>query len=327
MKIDSRTDFVDDVNDMAATTPTRIAAVRAFNRFYTRRLGMLGTGLLGTEHPLPQARVLYELGQRPATATADLRTALDLDAGYLSRLLTSLEHSGLVERRPDPHDARRQTVRLTRGGKRAYTELDARSKLEIQELLEKLTDADQRRVLAAMHALEDAWDGTPPKRAFMLRPPQPGELGWVIQRHGAVYAAEHGFDATFEALVAQIVAGYMQRDDPREQAWIADVAGEPAGCIFCMRDTDERAKLRLLLVEPDARGMGVGARLVEQCVRFAEQAGYASITLWTQTILEDAQRLYARAGFTLAGSEPHHSFGRDLVDQTWTRSLSPRTRT
>ena len=256
---------------MAATTPTRIAAVRAFNRFYTRRLGMLGTGLLGTEHPLPQARVLYELGQRPATATADLRTALDLDAGYLSRLLTSLEHAGLVERRPDPQDARRQTVRLTRDGKRAFAELDARSKLEIQELLERLGDPDQRRVLAAMHALEAAWDGAPPKRTFTLRPPQPGEMGWVIQRHGAVYAAEHGFDATFEALVAQIVAEYMQRDDPRERAWIADVAGEPAGCVFCMSDTDDRAKLRLLLVEPDARGMGVGARLVEQCVRFAEQ--------------------------------------------------------
>jgi DNA-binding MarR family transcriptional regulator/GNAT superfamily N-acetyltransferase len=325
--IDSSTHFVDDVNQMAATTPTRIAAVRAFNRFYTRRLGMLGTGLLGTEHPLPQARVLYELGQRPATATADLRTALDLDAGYLSRLLSSLESSDLVERRPDPDDARRQTVRLTRKGRQAFTLLDARSKQEIQELLERLSDPDQRRVLAAMHALEYAWDGTAPTRTFTLRAPQPGEMGWVVQRHGALYAAEHGFDASFEALVAQIVADYMQREDPRERAWIADVAGEPAGCIFCMRETDETAKLRLLLVEPDTRGMGVGARLVEQCVQFAEQSGYTSITLWTQSILEDAQRLYARAGFTIAGSKPHRSFGRDLVDQTWTRPLSPRTRT
>jgi DNA-binding MarR family transcriptional regulator/GNAT superfamily N-acetyltransferase len=312
---------------MAATTPTRIAAVRAFNRFYTRRLGMLGTGLLGTEHPLPQARVLYELGQHPATATADLRAALDLDAGYLSRLLAGLESRGLVARRPDPADARRQTVRLTKQGRQAFAELDARSIAEIQDLLERLSDPDQRRVLAAMQALEDAWDHTPHKRPVTLRPPAPGEMGWVIQRHGALYAAEHGFDATFEALVAQIVAQYMERDDDRERAWIADVAGEPAGCIFCMREDDETAKLRLLLVEPDARGMGVGARLVEQCVRFAEQAGYTSMTLWTQSILEDAQRLYARAGFTIAGSKPHRSFGRDLVDQTWTRALSPPTRT
>jgi DNA-binding MarR family transcriptional regulator/GNAT superfamily N-acetyltransferase len=312
---------------MAVTTPTRIAAVRAFNRFYTRRLGMLGSGLLGTTHPLPQARVLYELGQRPVTMVADLRATLDLDAGYLSRLLAGLEKSGLVERRPSPDDARRQEIRLTKLGNRAFAELDARSKEEIQELLERLSDPDQRRVLAAMHALEDAWDGAPQRRAFTLRAPQPGELGWVVQRHGALYAQEHGFDATFEALVAQIVADYANRDDPRERAWIADVAGAPAGCVFCMRESEDTAKLRLLLVEPDARGTGVGARLVEECVRFAEQSGYASITLWTQSILEDAQRLYARAGFAITGSQPHHSFGRDLVDQTWTRELSPPSRT
>jgi DNA-binding MarR family transcriptional regulator/GNAT superfamily N-acetyltransferase len=312
---------------MAATTPTRIAAVRAFNRFYTRRLGMLGTGLLGTEHPLPQARVLYELGQRPRTPTADLRTTLDLDAGYLSRLLAGLESGGLINRRPDPADARRQTIGLTRRGKDAFAELDSRSKQEIRELLERLPDPDQRRVLAAMHALEDAWDAAPRPRTVTLRGPRPGDMGWVVQRHGALYAAEHGFDETFEAYVAQIVAQYMERAVDRERAWIADVAGEPAGSIFCMREDDETAKLRLLLVEPDARGMGVGARLVEQCVRFAEQAGYASMTLWTQSILEDAQRLYARAGFTVTGSKPHRSFGRDLVDQTWTRPLSPPTRT
>ena len=152
-------------------------------------------------------------------------------------------------------------------------------------------------------------------------------MGWVVERHGALYHLEHGFDATFEALVAKIVAEFMERDDPRERAWIADVAGEPAGCIFCVRHTDETAKLRLLLVEPDARGMGIGARLVEQCVEFAVQAGYTSMTLWTQSILEDAQRLYRRAGFTMTGSQPHHSFGRDLVDQTWTRELSPPSRT
>jgi GNAT superfamily N-acetyltransferase len=152
-------------------------------------------------------------------------------------------------------------------------------------------------------------------------------MGWVIQRHGALYHQEHGFDHTFEALVAQIVADFMNRDDPGERAWIADVAGEPAGCVFCTRADETTAKLRLLLVEPDARGMGVGARLVEQCVEFAAQTGYANMTLWTQSILADAQRLYARAGFVVAGSKPHRSFGRDLVDQTWTRELSPPSRT
>jgi DNA-binding MarR family transcriptional regulator/GNAT superfamily N-acetyltransferase len=310
---------------MPATTPTRIAAVRAFNRFYTRRLGMLGTGLLGTAHPLPQARVLYELGQRDVTSVQELRRALDLDSGYLSRLLASLD--GLVDRRPAPHDARRQEVRLTKRGQDAFEELDERSRAEIQELLERLSDADQRRVLTAMHALEDAWDSAPRPRAFTLRAPQPGDLGWVIARHGALYHTEYGFDHTFEALVAKIVAEFAARDDERERAWIADVAGEPAGCVFCVREDDATAKLRLLLVEPDARGMGIGARLVEQCVRFAEQTGYTSLTLWTQSILEDAQRLYRRAGFEVAGSKPHRSFSRDLVDQTWTRTLTPPSRT
>jgi DNA-binding MarR family transcriptional regulator/GNAT superfamily N-acetyltransferase len=310
---------------MAPTTPTRIEAVRAFNRFYTRRVGALAGGLLGTDHPLPQARVLYELGQREVTAVQDLRAALDLDAGYLSRLLASLD--GLVDRRPSAADARRQEVRLTPKGRKAFEELDSRSRAEIQDLLEHLTDADQRRLLAAMHALEDAWNGGTTARTFTLRAPRPGDMGWVIQRHGALYHQEHGFDHTFEALVAKIVAEFMERDDPRERAWIADVAGEPAGCVFCVSETDEVAKLRLLLVEPDARGMGIGARLVEQCVEFAAQAGYTSMTLWTQSILEDAQRLYRRAGFELTGSKPHRSFGRDLVDQTWTRELSPPTRT
>jgi DNA-binding MarR family transcriptional regulator/GNAT superfamily N-acetyltransferase len=313
---------------MSTTTPSRIAAVRAFNRFYTRRLGMLGSGLLGTAHPLPQARVLYELGQRPVTGVADLKAALDLDAGYLSRLLTSLEAGGLVRRQRAEGDGRRQEVLLTSDGIDAFEDLDARSKAEIGELLEHLADDDQRRVLAAMHALEDALDETAPRpRRFTLRAPQTGELGWVVQRHGALYAREYGWDQTFEALVARIVADFAKRDDTRERAWIADVAGEPAGCIFCTRKDDSTAQLRLLLVEPDARGMGIGARLVEQCVQFAEQAGYTAMHLWTQSILTEAIRLYERAGFQLAQQEPHRSFGRDLVAQTWTRALSPRSRT
>jgi DNA-binding MarR family transcriptional regulator/predicted N-acetyltransferase YhbS len=313
---------------MSTTTPSRVAAVRAFNRFYTRRLGMLGSGLLGTAYPLPQARVLYELGQRPVTAVADLRAALELDAGYLSRLLSALETAGLVERSASPADARRQDVRLTDAGATAFAELDSRSRAEIEELLVRLSDSDQRRVLAAMRALEDAWDATPRPRAFTLRAPRAGDLGWVVQRHGVLYEREYGFDHTFEALVARIVADFAERgDDARERAWIADIAGEPAGCVFCARRDDSTAQLRLLLVEPDARGTGIGARLVDECVRFAEQAGYRSMTLWTQSILTEAHRLYERAGFELGAQEPHRSFGRDLVGQTWTRALSPPTRT
>jgi DNA-binding MarR family transcriptional regulator/predicted N-acetyltransferase YhbS len=314
---------------MSTTTPSRVAAVRAFNRFYTRRLGMLGSGLLGTAHPLPQARVLYELGQQPVTAVADLKAALDLDAGYLSRLLTTLETESLVLRRRAEDDGRRQEVLLTDEGRAAFTQLDERSRAEIGELLERLTDHDQRRVLAAMHALEDTLDATaaPRPRRFRLRAPHTGELGWVIQRHGALYAREYGWDETFEALVAKIVADFAERTDTRERAWIADVAGEPAGCIFCTRKDDSTAQLRLLLVEPDARGTGIGARLVEQCIQFAEQAGYTSMTLWTQSILTEARRLYERAGFRLTEQEPHRSFGRDLTAETWARALSPRSRT
>ena len=306
-----------------ATTATRIEAVRAFNRFYTRRLGMLGSGLLGTAHPLPQARILYELGQRPVTSVTDLRRTLDLDAGYLSRLLAGLEAEGLLTRAPSATDARRQDVRLTDAGRAAFAELDRRSRAEIAGLLERLSDADQRRVLAAMHVLEDAWDGAARPRAITLREPRAGDLGWVIERHGALYHAEHGFDASFEAQMARIVTGFMERGDAaRERAWIAEVAGEPAGSVFCMRRDDAVAQLRLLLVEPDARGIGVGGRLVQACVEFARRAGYGSVTLPTLSILEEARRLYQRAGFTLAAEEPHRSFGRDLVGQTWTLALN-----
>lgn len=306
-----------------SATATRIEAVRAFNRFYTRRLGMLGSGLLGTAHPLPQARILYELGQRPVTSVTDLRRTLDLDAGYLSRLLAGLEADGLLTRAPSATDARRQDVRLTDAGRAAFAELDRRSRAEIAGLLERLSDADQRRVLAAMHVLEDAWDGAARPRAITLREPRAGDLGWVIERHGALYHAEHGFDASFEAQMARIVAGFMERGDAaRERAWIAEVAGEPAGSVFCMRRDDAVAQLRLLLVEPDARGIGVGGRLVQACVEFARRAGYGSVTLPTLSILEEARRLYQRAGFTLAAEEPHRSFGRDLVGQTWTLALN-----
>jgi DNA-binding MarR family transcriptional regulator/GNAT superfamily N-acetyltransferase len=300
----------------------RVAAVRAFNRFYTARIGVLRDGLLRTPHSLTEARVLYELGQREVTEVADLRRELDIDAGFLSRLLARLQRDGLVARERSRDDARRQRVRLTAEGAAAFGELDRRSAAEIGAVLGALGEEDQRRLVAAMDVVRDVLEGVGPPGAFVLRAPRAGDLGWIVQRHGALYAQQYGWDESFEALVARIVAEYAEGHDVRrEAAWIAEVDGEPAGCVLCVRGEDDVARLRLLLVEPRARGRGIGARLIEECLRFARRAGYARITLWTNDVLHEARRLYERAGFELVESAPHHSFGHDLVEQTWARSL------
>ena len=311
----------------AATAPDTaadVAAIRAFNRFYTARVGALRDGLLATAHPLPEARVLYELGQVEHADFADLRRALELDAGYLSRLLARLEDQGLVARERAAHDGRRQRIALTTSGRDAYTTLDARSAAEIATLLEGLADDDRRRLLDALDTVRAILEGAPGPQAFVLRAPQPGDYGWVVQRHGALYAQEHGFDATFEALVARIVADYANHRDPEsENAWIAEASGRPVGCVFCMRRDERTAQLRCLLVEPSARGMGVGRALVEACVAFARRAGYAEIVLWTNDVLDGARRLYERAGFALTAAKPHRSFGRnDLVGEDWALQLT-----
>jgi DNA-binding MarR family transcriptional regulator/GNAT superfamily N-acetyltransferase len=306
----------------AAQTADRIAAIRAFNRFYTARIGALRDGLLATAHPLPEARLLFELGQREATDVADLRRALDLDAGYLSRLLARLEEQRLVRRERSPDDGRRQRVALTARGREAFRTLDERSAAEIGALLDGLREEDRVRLLRALDTVREVLDGAPRPEPFVLRPLEPGDLGWVVHRHGVLYAEEYGWDETFEALVARVVADYAERRDPRrETGWIAEVAGRPAGCVFCMRRDERTAQLRCLLVEPAARGMGVGARLVDECLRFARRAGYEEIALWTNDVLADARRIYERAGFALVGEEPHTSFGHDLVGQTWSRPL------
>ena len=300
----------------------RVAAVRAFNRFYTARIGVLRDGLLRTPHSLTEARVLYELGQREVTEVADLRRELDIDAGFLSRLLARLHRDGLVARERSTDDARRQRIRLTEDGAAAFTELDRRSADEVGAALDALSEDDQQRLVAAMDTVHDVLTQAPAADGFVLRGPRPGDLGWIVQRHGALYAQHYGWDEGFEALVARIVADYAADHDPRrEAAWIAEVDGEPAGCALCVRGEDEVAQLRLLLVEPRARGRGIGARLVEECLSFAQRAGYARITLWTNDVLHEARRIYERAGFELVESAPHHSFGHDLVEQTWARDL------
>jgi DNA-binding MarR family transcriptional regulator/predicted GNAT family acetyltransferase len=310
---------------MSIVEAGRVEAMRAFTRFYTSVLEVLGEGLLHTPYSVAEARTIFELAQRDATPVADLRCELRLDAGYLSRITARLESDGLVTRRRDEGDGRRQVLGLTERGREVFATLDARSAEQVAGLLSGLDDAAQRGVVEAMDAIRAALGGADAGRAVravILRPPGPGDLGWVVGRHGAVYAAEYGWDATFEGLVASIVGEFAAGHDPaREAAWIAEVDGEPAGCVFCVARDTTTAQLRLLLVEPSARGLGIGARLVDECLRFARLAGYRSIALWTNDVLVSARRIYEAAGFRLVEEEPHHSFGADLVGQTWSRDL------
>jgi DNA-binding MarR family transcriptional regulator/GNAT superfamily N-acetyltransferase len=309
----------------------RVNTVRAFSRSYTELIGVLDEGLLRTPYSLTEARVIFELAQRDVAEVADLRRGLGLDAGYLSRILTRFEVHGLIARERSAVDGRRQVIRLTDAGRGVFRMLDARSTEQVRELLARLTEEDQRRLVSAMAVIQEVVEQAPRKDAYLLRPLRPGDIGWVVHRHGVRYAEEYGWDDSFEALVARILADYVDNRDPRcENAWIAEVDGEAVGCVFCVRGgragsgggpAEQTAQLRLLLVEPRARGMGIGGRLVEECVRFARRAGYREITLWTNDVLAAARRIYQRAGFTLVDERPHHSFGHELVGQHWSLTL------
>jgi DNA-binding MarR family transcriptional regulator/GNAT superfamily N-acetyltransferase len=302
-----------------ATLATPADRARRFSRFWTREIGLLHEGLLDTQHSLTEARVIYELGQvRETTATA-LAHSLALDPGHLSRVLSGLETAGIVSRKRSPADGRAQLVALAARGRRAFAELDRRSAEQASELLERLPPESQARLLKAMSAIEELLGGESLAPSLVIRPPLPGEYGWVIQRHGALYAREYGFDTSFEALVAQIVADYLERHDPaRERCWIAALDGEPVGSIFCVDAGEGVAKLRLLIVEPAARGMQVGTNLVEECIRFARAVGYRELTLWTQRQLEPARRIYERCGFELVSADrPVKVFGKRQVSETW----------
>lgn len=269
----------------------RVARVRAFNRLYTGVIGVLDEGLVGTEYSLSEARVLYELEQQGVTEVTELRRRLALDAGYASRLLGKLEQRGLLVRERSGSDARRQVIRLTDAGRAAQHSLEQRTVEQIGELLGRFTDEDQHRLLKSMQAIGEVVGERNSDATIVLRPPRPGDFGWVVQRNGAVYAQEYGWDATYEALVARIVADYVEHQVPaKEAAWIAEVDGERAGCVFCVRGSDEHtAKLRLLLVEPAARGRGLGKRLVAECVAFAKAHGYRAMELWTNDVLTAAR--------------------------------------
>jgi DNA-binding MarR family transcriptional regulator/N-acetylglutamate synthase-like GNAT family acetyltransferase len=300
----------------------RVATVRSFNRFYTSVIGLLSGRLLETPYTLTEARVIFELAQSDVTDVPMLRQTLGLDAGYLSRVLGRLETRGLLRREQSKTDARRQRVRLTAGGRRAFRTLDGRSAAEVAGLLDKLTDEEQRALVSAMARIQQLLEGSRPPQALVLRPPHSGDFGWVVHRHGVIYAQEYGWDETFEALVARIVADFVDhRDLKREAAWIAELDGDIVGCVFCAKKEESIAQLRLLLVEPRARGKGVGTRLCDQCVRFARSAGYERLMLWTNDVLEDARRIYERAGFELVEEKQHRSFGHDLVGQNWCLTL------
>jgi len=297
----------------------RVGYVRHFNRFWTRRIGVLREGYLESPFSLTEVRVLYELAHREETTASELGEELGLDAGYLSRILRGFERQSLIQKRPSEADGRRRLLRLTGRGWEAFAPLDARSRSEIGAMLGGMSIAEQERLLKAMRAVEGLLSGRSERVVpYLLRPHQPGDMGWVVHRHGVIYAREYGWDEQFEALVAEIVAKFIQQHDPRlERCWIAERDGEIVGCVFLVRESEEIAKLRLLLVEPEARGLGIGSRLVVECIHFARQAGYRKITLWTNDVLTSARRIYEAKGFRLVHEEPHRSFGHDLVGQTW----------
>lgn len=301
----------------------RIGAMRRFNRFYTQKIGVLREGLLDSPFSLSEARVLYELANRDAPTASELARDLGFDAGYLSRIVRGFQGRRLLAKRRSERDGRQSHLTLTAKGRRAFATLDRRSRAEIGGLLSALIIEDQRRLVAAMRTIEGIL--APDRRApaaYLLRPHRPGDIGWVIGRHGALYAEEYGWDATFEALVAEIAGRFLRDfDAKRERCWIAERDGANVGSVFLVKDTDVVAKLRLLLVDPKARGLGIGRRLVDECIQGARMLGYARLTLWTNDVLHAARHIYERAGFRLAREEPHRSFGHDLIGQYWELAL------
>lgn len=301
----------------------KVNVIRHFNRFFTRKIGVLREGLLHSPYSLTESRVLFEIGHRKEITASDLSRGLGLDPGYLSRLLAGLEERDLVYRVRSEVDGRRRVLSLSPSGEEVFRLLDARSREEVSEILEGIPDGDHSRLLEAMRIIEDVFDRNFKfSEPFYLRRQEPGDMGWVVRSHGELYAREYGWDERFEALVAGIVADFINYHDPaRERCWISEMNGEPVGCVFLVKESEEVAKLRLLLVEPAARGFGLGKRLVEECVRFARNRGYKTLTLWTNDVLSAARHIYEENGFRLVDEEAHHSFGKNLVGQNWELDL------
>jgi len=301
----------------------RVEGVRRFNRFYTKQIGVLKEGLLGSPLSLTEVRVLYELAHREKLTATELGKDLGLDTGYLSRIVRGFEKRGLIAKTPSESDRRKSYLGLTEQGRDVFAPLNARAHDEVAAMLSNLPAAQQNRLIEAMHTIEKLLGGQPEEKAFyLLRHHQPGDMGWVVHRHGVLYAQEYAWDEQFEALVASIVAKFIQHYDPkRERCWIAEKDGEIVGSVFLIKQSKTVAKLRLLLVEPRVRGLSLGTRLVRECVRFAQQVGYRKVTLWTNNVLHAARHIYEKADFRLVHEKPHHSFGQDLIAETWELKL------
>jgi DNA-binding MarR family transcriptional regulator/GNAT superfamily N-acetyltransferase len=301
----------------------RVGAVRGFNRFWTRRIGVLREGYLESPFSLTEVRVLYELARSEETTASELGKELGLDAGYLSRILRGFEGRGLISKKLSETDGRRSLLRLTEAGQEAFAPLDARSREDVGAMLGALSAAEQARLVGAMRTIEELLGARPePMVPHLLRSHEPGDMGWVVHRHGILYAREYGWDERFEALVARIVADFVDNFDPaKERCWIAESDRAILGCVFVVKESDTVAKLRLLLVEPEARGLGLGTQLVGECVRFARGRGYEKLALWTNSVLDAARRIYEEKGFKIVEEEEHHSFGKDLVGQNWELKL------
>jgi DNA-binding MarR family transcriptional regulator/N-acetylglutamate synthase-like GNAT family acetyltransferase len=311
------------MKEVSTRLPERIEAIRRFNRFYTKQVGALQEGLLKSPFSLTEARVIYELAQHEEVTARDLSAELGLDPGYLSRILRGFQEKRIVERRPSENDGRRNMLRLTDRGSEVFAKLNGDSRNEVEAMLSKLSEAEQLRLVEAMRGIEEILGASPePRVPYILRPHQPGDMGWVVHRHGVLYSQEYGWDERFEALVAEIVAKFIQEFDPsRERCWIAEKDGENVGSVFLVKKSDAVAKLRLLLVEPRARGLGIGKRLVDECLRFAKRVGYRTVTLWTNDVLHAARHIYEQTGFHLVERKPHDMFGQGLVGETWEKEL------
>ncbi|MEW6768911.1 MAG: helix-turn-helix domain-containing GNAT family N-acetyltransferase [Pseudomonadota bacterium] len=301
---------------------SRVAVVRQFNRFYTREIGVLERQLLESPFSLTEARVLFELANCEGTTAKAIGDDLGLDPGYMSRIVQALAKQGLLTRKPSPDDGRQFVLSLTAKGRAAFARLDKRSHEMTSRMLDRLQAGEQRRLVGAITTVQQLLNNENPRREITLRNHRPGDMGWVVQQHGALYAREFGWDISFEGLVAEIVAQFLKDFDPQcERCWIADMDGKQAGSVFLVKHTNEVAKLRLLIVDPAARGTGLGKRLVDECTSFARARGYRRITLWTQSMLLAARGIYESAGFMCIESKPHRSFGRDLVGETWELTL------
>ncbi len=305
---------------------SRIAAVRRFNRYYTRQIGVLRKTFLDSPYSLGEARVLYEIASQRAPTASEIARRLDLDAGYLSRVLRNFERRGLIRRRTSPKDGRQSHLTLTPRGRKSFMPLDARSQRATAAMLERLVSADQARLVAAMATIETLLgkqnQAPAPQRNYVLRVPRPGDFGWIVKRNAELYAQDYGWVAPFEGVCAQIVADFVNKfDESRERCWIAELDGENVGAVMLANDGDGVARVRLLLVEPKARGLGIGARLIDELIRFARGAGYRKITLWTHSVLTAARHIYQKAGFKLMRCEEHQSWGRPVVSEHWDLEL------